>query len=209
MRRRRTLIYVLLALAVPLPAFALTSGGAPAAPSLSVSASLASCGVAGDQVVCQIDASWNAVAGATRYTATVTKPDGSVVDFGEVGSGGQTFNVGYAGNGTYTVTVSVYGTPPEATGPEVIAKDSSGAGDKPAADAASGQEPPAEEPVDTDEVTEPGQEPEEPVCEPAPAPEPPPETSDDPAAETTAESTTTTSTTTTTTTTTPTACDPG
>jgi hypothetical protein len=205
MRRRRTLVYVLLALAVPLPAFALTSGGAPAAPSLSVSASLASCGVAGDQVVCQIDASWNAVAGATRYTATVTKPDGSVVDFGEVGSGGQTFNVGYAGNGTYTVTVSVYGTPPEAEEPEVIAKDSSGAGgDKPAADAASGQEPPAEEPADTDEVTDPGQQPEEPACEPAPAPEQPPETTEETTATTAESSTTTTSTTTTTTTTTPT-----
>ena len=66
MIRGRTLVYVLLALAVPLPALALAGGGADS-PRLEVGASLDGCGTATDRIVCKIDASWNEVPGATRY----------------------------------------------------------------------------------------------------------------------------------------------
>jgi hypothetical protein len=121
-----------LALCVPLPAFAL-SGGDPApetAGTLGVSASLDSCGIAGSSVVCKIDASWNSVEGATSYNAEVTSPDGSVVDYGDAGGAGTSFWVPYVGPGTYTVTVSAYGDPPGADKREVLAKDSSGAGEE-------------------------------------------------------------------------------
>jgi hypothetical protein len=130
MMRRRTLLYVLLALAVPLPALALTGGSSAPAPDLRVSASLDSCGTAADQIVCKIDASWNSLPGATRYTARVTSPDGSVTDYGDVGPGGTSFWVPYVGNGTYTVTVAVYGAKPASGEPELLAKSSSGAGGK-------------------------------------------------------------------------------
>ncbi len=129
---RRVILYVLLALAVPLPALALTGGDDPAEPtSIQVAASLDGCGTAGANLVCEISASWSEVPGATRYTASVTSIDGSVVDLGEVGGGSGTFSVPYVGNGTYTVTVLAYGTPPGADEPEVIAKGSSdGGGDR-------------------------------------------------------------------------------
>ncbi len=126
---RKVILCVLLALAVPLPALALTGGDAPAEPtSIQVSASLGGCGTAGANVVCEISASWSEVPGATGYTASVTSADGSVVDLGEVGGGSGTFSVPYVGNGTYTVTVLAYGTPPGADQPEVIAKGSSDGG---------------------------------------------------------------------------------
>jgi hypothetical protein len=108
--RRRSLIYAVLALAVPLPAFALSGGGSSASADLSVSASLDGCGVLAAQVVCKIDASWNEVDGAKRYTASVTSPDGSVTDYGEVAGTATSFWVPYVGNGTYSVTVSAWGT---------------------------------------------------------------------------------------------------
>jgi hypothetical protein len=120
MLRRRTFLYVALALAVPLPAFALTGGDAPAG--LSVSASLDECGIAASNVVCKIDASWNEVAGADRYTASVSSPDGAVSDYGDVGGTSTSIWVPYVGNGTYTVTVSAWGTPPGADKPVVVAK---------------------------------------------------------------------------------------
>jgi hypothetical protein len=126
--RRRTLLYLLLALAVPLPALALTSDSSAPYPDLQVSASLDSCGTAADQVVCKIDASWNSLEGATRYTARVTSPDGSVIDYGDVGAGGTSFWVPYVGDGTYTVTVAVYGTKRGPGEPDLLAKASSGAG---------------------------------------------------------------------------------
>ena len=133
--RGRTVLYVLLALAVPTGAFALTEGGATTAeaPSLSVAASLDTCGTAADSIVCKIDASWNDVPGADRYTASVARADGSVVDYGDVGAGSTSFWVPYVGNGTYTVTVSAYGTAPVSGKPKVLAKassDASGDGDK-------------------------------------------------------------------------------
>jgi phage baseplate assembly protein gpV len=127
--RRRTLLYVLLALAVPFPALALTGGG-PGSPGFAVGASLDSCGTAADQIVCKIDASWNSVPEATRYAARVTSPDGSVIDYGDVGAGGTSFWVPYVGNGTYTVTVAAYGTKRGSGEPELLAKSSSDAGGK-------------------------------------------------------------------------------
>jgi hypothetical protein len=122
MRRRRTVIYAALALAVPLPAFALSGDDSSGSASLGVTASLDQCGIAASTVVCKIDASWNTVAGAERYTASVTSPDGAVTDYGDVGGTSTSLWVPYVGNGTYTVTVSAWGTPPGADKPEVIAK---------------------------------------------------------------------------------------
>lgn len=187
--RGRTVLYVLLALTVPTGAFALTGGGneAPApSPSLSVGASLDSCGIGADTVVCKIDASWNQLPGATRYTASVARADGSVIDYGDVGAGSASFWVPYVGNGTYTVTVSAYGTPPGADEPEVIAKDSSSAGGNRNAErtvgASGGAATAGSEPADTGQATGAGQDPgtePEPSCDEEPA-EPDP---DDPPAD--------------------------
>ncbi len=170
--RRRTLIYAALALAVPLPALAVPGRGGPAElppQRLIVGASLDSCGTAADTIVCKIDAAWNQIPGAERYTATVTRADGSVVDFGDVGAGSTSFWVPYVGNGTYTVSVSAYGTPPGAEKDEVVARDS--------ADAGSGDEPQEQETLRTPRpdatrggTTDsgpdgPGDEPEPPTCE--------------------------------------------
>ena len=127
---RRTLVLAALALCVPIPALALPEGDpAPeTAGTLGVSATLDSCGIAGDQVVCKIDASWNAVPGATSYSASVTSPGGGVVDYGDAGGSGTSFWVPYAGPGTYTVTVSAYGDPPGPAKRELLTKDSSEAG---------------------------------------------------------------------------------
>jgi hypothetical protein len=114
--RRRAVILAALALAVPLPALALTGGSGPG---LSVSASLEGCGVSGGGISCGINAGWSEVEGAQYYTVSVTAPDGSVTDFGNVGGGGTTLWVPYTGNGTYTVSVSAYGVDDEGD-PEVI-----------------------------------------------------------------------------------------
>jgi len=125
-RRRRTIGLVALALALPLPAYALTQDEPAGPASLSVSASLDSCGVSGSQVLCKIDVSFETIAGATSYTASVTSPDGSVTDLGTVPAGGTTAYVPYVGNGTYNVRVSAYGSPPENGGePELLETDSS------------------------------------------------------------------------------------
>ena len=129
MLRRRTFLYAALALAVPLPAFALSGGDAPASDTLSVSASLDGCGIAASNVVCKIDASWNAVAGADRYTASVSSPDGAVSDYGDFGGTGTSIWVPYVGNGTYTVTISAWGTPPGADKPVVLTKQRATAAD--------------------------------------------------------------------------------
>lgn len=123
-RRRRTILLAAMALALPLPAYALTQDE-PAGPmELSVSASLASCGVSGSQVLCQIDVSFDPIEGAESYTASVTSPDGSVTDQGSVPAGGASVYVPYVGNGTYTVRVSAYGTPPQpGAEPELIESD--------------------------------------------------------------------------------------
>jgi hypothetical protein len=114
MRRKRLLLYAALALAVPLPAFALglTGSSSPAPGSLDAQASLDTCGIFEQQIVCKLDVAFNQVAGADRYAATVTGPDGSVADYGDVGPGGTSLWVPYVGDGTYTVTVQAWGKPP-------------------------------------------------------------------------------------------------
>ena len=120
-RRRRTLILSLLALAVPLPAYAITNEvlSPTAGPqSISVSASLDSCGVLEDGVVCKIDVSFSEVSGASSYSATVTRADGSVIDYGSLGAGGGSIWVPYVGAGNYSVKVTAYGEPESADDPD-------------------------------------------------------------------------------------------
>lgn len=184
---RRPLLYALLALSIPLPAFALEGGGAepPARPAvLSVSASLGECGLAETTIVCRIDSSWGSVDGAEYYTASVTRADGSVVDYGTIGGGGTSLWVPYVGSGTYSLQVVAWGTPPGEDQPQVIAYDQDGTGGRPAkqtgkasvqgagSEQGNGSTDP-EAPV----VDGPGQLPEEPdeppVCEEPSEPKPP------------------------------------
>lgn len=125
--RRHTLLLTLLALLVPLPAFALNGGGTqPAGPvEISVSASLGDCGLAETQIVCQINASWSAVEHADYYTLSVTRSDGSVVDYGQSAGTGTSLWVPYVGSGTYSVEVAAWGTPPDADRAHVIARETS------------------------------------------------------------------------------------
>jgi collagen triple helix repeat protein len=130
MRRRRLLILVALAFAAPVPAFAVGLATDDSGGSLDAQASLDSCGLFENQIVCKIDASYNDVAGATSYTASVTAPSGAVSDYGSVGAGGTSLWVPYAGNGVYTVEVQAWGTPPSKTSkPPLVASDKTGAGD--------------------------------------------------------------------------------
>src|SRR5204863_1037607 len=85
---------------------------APAPGSLDASASLDGCGLFEQQIVCKVDVGFNQIAGADRYAASVTAPDGSVADYGDVGAGGAGLWVPYVGDGTYTVTVQAWGKPP-------------------------------------------------------------------------------------------------
>lgn len=126
-RGPRTLVLALIALAVPLPALALNDGKpepAGLAPvEMTVSASLGECGLVDTQIVCQIDASWDAVEGADYYTVSVTRADGSVVDYGETSATGTSLWVGYVGSGTYSVEVAAWGSPEDDAKPRVIARD--------------------------------------------------------------------------------------
>ena len=187
---KRALGLALIALAVPFPALALEGGGAEGSgsPSLNVSASLESCGLAGTEIMCKINAGWNSLEGAETYSVSVTSPDGSVVDMGETSGQGSSVWVPYVGSGTYSVSVTAWGTPPgeEDDGtPEVIDRSTSmsrdevdGVAKTPAGEAAddspgddgaepAGEEPPVDEidPVDPPDET--------PVCEEPPAEEPP------------------------------------
>lgn len=122
--RKRILLLALIALAVPFPALAIDGDdGSGAAASLSVSASLAGCGLAQSQVLCQIDAGWNAIPGADSYQVSVIGADGSVTDQGSTSGLGTSVWVVYGGPGTYTVQVTAWGTPPGETEPEVIARE--------------------------------------------------------------------------------------
>ena len=183
MFRRRTLLYAALALAVPLQAFALSGGGTPSG-ALNATASLDGCGIASSAIVCQIDVSWSAVDGATGYSASVTSPDGSVVDYGSVSGTSTSVYVPYVGNGTYSVTVSAYGTPPGSDKPQVVAKDTAATGggtaarasasDAPDATAGVGEPPSTDTPTDTGTDTgtdtDTGEEPPtDPTCEADPA----------------------------------------
>jgi hypothetical protein len=112
----------LLALAATSPAFGLNSDGtepvgAQATPAaLTVSTSLDACGMAGSDVVCKLDVSFSTVNGASSYSATVTRADGSVVDYGAIGAGGASLWVPYVGPGSYSVRITAYGSPPHEGG---------------------------------------------------------------------------------------------
>ncbi len=111
--KRIVLVAAIAALAVvPLRAFGVV-GGDPSG--LAVSASLGGCSVAGNGIVCEIQASFGGVEDADYYTASVTRADGSVQDVGQVGSGegggSASILVPYVGAGNYSVTVTAYGTP--------------------------------------------------------------------------------------------------
>jgi hypothetical protein len=110
-------LLTLLALAAPLPAFAISDqalkpvSADPGPAALSVSASLDSCGVLSNEVVCKIDVSFNPLPNADSYSASVTRADGSVTDYGGVGPGGASIWVPYVGAGSYNVKITAYGEP--------------------------------------------------------------------------------------------------
>ena len=52
------------------------------------------------------DVTFNEIPGAASYTAAVTSPDGSFVDYGAIGAGSGSILVPYVGNGTYTYETS-------------------------------------------------------------------------------------------------------
>lgn len=127
------MLLALLALAAPLPAFAISDqalkpvSADPGPAALSVSASLDSCGVLSNKVVCKLDVSFNPLSNADSYSATVTAADGSVTDLGDVGPGGASLWVPYEGAGTYSVKITAYGAPTQPDDPDgrgrVIATD--------------------------------------------------------------------------------------
>ncbi len=125
MTRKRWLGLLVAALIVPLPAFARQRRlGRRLARRL---VSNGGCGIAGgSSVVCQLHVSFNAIDGASRYTASVIAPDGSVVDYGAIGSGGASIPVPYVGDGTYSVSVSAWGSTPKDRHAKPLATDSSG-----------------------------------------------------------------------------------
>jgi hypothetical protein len=144
-RRSLSLIVAVLALGLAaLPASALASGDATATPgggdsrggalphagALGVSAALDSCGIAEAAIVCKIDATFNQVPDAQYYTSSVTRPDGSVVDYGSVGEGSTSLWVPYAGDGDYVVSVSAYGVVKKDKPPAVVAEGRSKAAKK-------------------------------------------------------------------------------
>jgi hypothetical protein len=132
MTLRRLLLLAVLGAAVPVSAYAV-DGVTPTG--IDVSVSNSGCGVSDSQVLCELDASWTGVPGTEYYLVAVTRPDGSVQDFGRVAGDEEGASaslwVPYVGSGTYSVTVSAYGTPPDEDGSaeaEVIDRDSSDAG---------------------------------------------------------------------------------
>ena len=189
MMRKRTLGLALIALAVPIPAFALDGGGAEGSgsPGLSVTASLDSCGLADTQVMCKINAGWNSLEGADSYSVSVTSADGSVIDMGETAGQGTSVWVPYAGSGTYSVSVTAYGTPPgeEDDGkPEVLDRSTSMSGEvkgvvrsAPDEETGTGRDDEGEQATSEDPVIDGGTLPdprdETPVCEEPPVEDPP------------------------------------
>jgi hypothetical protein len=190
MMRKRTLGLALIALAVPIPALALDGDGAggSGSPGLSVTASLDSCGLADTQVMCKINAGWNSLEGADSYSVSVTSADGSVIDMGETTGQGTSVWVPYAGSGTYSVSVTAYGTPPgeEDDGkPEVLDRSTSTSGEvkgvvrsAPDQGPGTGRDDGGEQATSEDPVIDGGTLPdprdETPVCEEPPVEKPPP-----------------------------------
>jgi hypothetical protein len=187
MRRRRAILFAALALAAPVPAFALV-GGSSGVGSLDAHASLDRCGVFQQQIVCKFDVSFNEIAGAERYTASVTAPDGSVSDYGSVGPGGGSLWVPYAGDGSYTVTVDAWGEPPKEGKPaELVATDDANAGGATAPQSASGGSGAA-----TDRGSQPAAQPDTTTTGDSSTPGPDPAAGDGETATTTTTTTTTT-----------------
>ncbi len=123
------LLLVLAALAVPIQAGALKgSDGTGSGGGLAVSASLDHCGFAETAITCQINVSWTGVEGAERYSAAVTLADGSVRDMGTIGTGPSggfsSIWVPYAGDGTYTVTITAWGSDPDGKEKKIADEDS-------------------------------------------------------------------------------------
>ena len=149
---RRVLLLAALALSVPVPAFALSghepaAGEAPAVATLAVSVTLDRCGVVGASVMCKLDVAYDSVPGAS-HTATVTRADGSVIDYGAIAAGATSLWVGYAGDGSYAVEVSAYGEPDEPGEPApLIARDEASSDETPAET----RQPSAPEPVAGDD----------------------------------------------------------
>lgn len=171
--RRILLIAALAALViVPLRAFGVVGGESSSG--LSVGASLGSCGVAGDGIVCQINVSFSGVEDADSYTASVTLADGSVQDMGTVGSGegggSATVYVPYVGAGTYSVSVSAWGTPDDEDGKaKLLERETDRASDEKVSGKVTA-EPMTEDPAAGEEAAAGGAE--APATEPDPA-EPP------------------------------------
>lgn len=123
------LFLVLAALLVPIQAGALKGSDGPAGgAALAVSATLDHCGVGESGIVCQLNVSWTGIEGAERYSAAVTLADGSVRDMGTIGSGPgggfTTLWVPYAGDGTYSVTVTAWGSDPDGKEKKITDQDS-------------------------------------------------------------------------------------
>lgn len=98
MRRVRVLLWAALCLCVHLPAPAVADEPRPATPAeLSVSATLDRCGQVETGIACGIDVAFDPLPGAVRYAVSITRPDGSVVDYGTVDAGSATVWVPYAG----------------------------------------------------------------------------------------------------------------
>jgi hypothetical protein len=186
MTHKRILGLALIALAVPFPALALEGGGAeePRSQGLTVSASLESCGLADSQIMCKINAGWNSLEGAESYAVSVTSADGSVIDMGETSGQGTSVWVPYAGAGTYSVSVTAWGTPPDEEDdgtPEIIDRsttmsggDVDGVAKSPPAQETDdireddGAQPTAEDPVIDDGALPEDPRDETPVCEEEP-----------------------------------------
>lgn len=139
---RRTVLLALMALAVPLPALAVSDQAlepavVPGPAAISVSAALDSCGVMDRAIVCKINVAYTQIPGATSYGATVTAAGGSVTDLGAVGANATTVYVPYTGDGGYSVRITAYGAPEEPSaegdeneGAEVIATGVARSGDQ-------------------------------------------------------------------------------
>jgi hypothetical protein len=182
--RRVLLVAAIAAIAVvPLRAFGVVGADPPSG--LSVSASLGGCGVGGEGIVCTIDVSFTGVEGADYYTGTLTRADGSVQDLGAIGSGegggSASVSVPYVGAGTYSVTVSAWGSPEDDEGekPELLDRERARTGEKEEDSGEVSSEPaPAETAAEAEEAPAPAaEETEPPPAETTPAAtEPEPQT---------------------------------
>lgn len=127
-RLRRVVLLATVAVIVPVSAFAL-EGTAGQVRALGVSASLAGCNKDSNPPSCAISVSFTGLPGTSYYTASVTRPDGTVSGFAPVGSGegggSVVLPVSYSGAGTYTVSVSAYDAAAAgASGPSATAEAS-------------------------------------------------------------------------------------